>query len=194
MYSKNRLLLVVILIISSMIPKFGCAQMINLDRGIYFSSYDLQLLSPRLVTWTIHAADIGMVKREPSWRFVDDVQHIKGVATHDDYTNSGFHRGHLCPAKDRSFTISAMRQTFTTSNITPQTPQVNTGSWLRTEEWCRRAALKYDSVTVCVVPIWLPRDTTFIGSHRLAVAHAFFKSVWVARTDSIINTWFIWNR
>lgn len=169
------------------------AQVITMQKGVYSCTYDLDLLCPRQVWWTLHASDIGNAKRNPSWRFVDDIDHPKGVANHEDYTKSGYHRGHLCPAKDRSFQIDAMRRTFTTSNIAPQTPSLNTGSWLRSEEWCRYAAGLYDSVCVLTVPIWLDRDTIRIGAHRLAVPHAFFKAVWLPKNDSVLNTWFIFN-
>lgn len=170
------------------------AQLLHESRPYYNSVYDLELLCPKQVTWTLHASDIGDVKREPSWRFVDDIDHPLGVACHDDYKHSGYHRGHLCPAKDRSFQICAMRSTFTTSNIAPQLPKLNTGSWLRTEEWCRTAALKYDSICILAMPVWLDRDTVRIGAHRLAVPHAFIKACWHAKTDSVLNAWFIFNK
>ena len=169
-------------------------QAITIKNEVYSSVYDLNLLSPRQVTWTIHAADLGSCSRNPSWQFLPDIPDDRAVARHSDYNKSGYDRGHMCPAADRSFQIYAMRRTFATSNICPQVPSINRGSWKQTEEWCRNAALRYDSVRVLAVPIWLDLDTTFIGQHRLAVPHAFFKAVWVARTDSVINTWFIFNR
>lgn len=169
------------------------AQTITLVKDVYSSTYDLGLLCPRQVWWTLKASDIADVKRDPSWRFVDDIDHPLGLATHADFAKSGYHRGHMCPAKDRSFSIDAMRHTFTTSNIAPQVPAVNTGVWLQTERWCRAAAIMYDSVCVLAMPVFIDRDTVRIGRHRLAVPHAFFKACWLPKNDSVINAWFIFN-
>ena len=184
----------VIVILLMLAPTIASAQMVTVTKPAYTSHYDLGLLSPRQVTWTLHASDIGNVNREPSWKFQPDLDDPRAKARHEDYTKSGYDRGHLCPAADRSFQICAMRSTFTTSNICPQVPTMNRGSWKHTEEWCRNAAVQFDSICVLVVPIWLDRDTTFIGKHRLAVPHAFFKAAWLPKKDSVINTWFIFNK
>lgn len=187
---KSRILLLLLLFI----PIASDAQTIRVDKSVYSSVYDLQLQSPRQVWWTLRATDLGDTKREPSWKFMPDVPDPRAVARHEDFTHSGYDRGHLCPAADRSFSIDAMRSTFTISNICPQMPRVNRGTWKETEEWCRRAALQYDSICVLVVPVWLDRDTTYIGRHRLAVPHAFLKSAWTMRNDSVISSWFIFNK
>src|SRR5262245_50861801 len=40
--------------------------------------------------------------------------------THDDYTNSGFDRGNMCPHSDRDKTIEMSFATFMMTNIVPQ--------------------------------------------------------------------------
>lgn len=42
-----------------------------------------------------------------------------GAAHWRNYKNSGYDRGHLCPAGDRSYSIGAYNETFLTSNISP---------------------------------------------------------------------------
>lgn len=170
------------------------AQLVDIITPYYQSTYDLTLQCPRQVLWTVHKNDIGSKVARQSWHFVSDIYHPLATANHDDYINSGFHRGHLCPAADRSASVDMMRSTFTMSNIAPQLPQVNTGTWKRTENFCRSAALLYDSVAVVAVPLFLNRDTLFIGSHRLAVPHAFLKAAWLPANDSILNVWMIWNK
>lgn len=170
------------------------AQLVDIITPYYQSTYDLTLQCPRQVLWTVHKNDIGSKVARQSWHFVSDIRHPLATANHDDYINSGFHRGHMCPAADRSATVDMMRSTFTMSNIAPQLPQVNTGTWKRTENFCRSAALLYDSVAVVAVPLFLNRDTLLIGGHRLAVPHAFLKAAWLPRNDSIINVWMIWNK
>lgn len=100
----------------------------------------------------------------------------------------------MCPAQDRSADLRAMRSTFVLSNIAPQVPALNRGAWKKTENFCRSAALLYDTVQVVALPLFLDRDTTFIGSHRLAVPHAFIKAAWLPKNDSIIGIWMFWNK
>lgn len=174
-------------------PSGSYAQTLKVDKTAYRSVYDLSLQCPVQCEWTIHSTDIGSIKREPSWTFRSDIPNQLAIATHQDYTGSGYDRGHLCPAHDRSRSLTAMRSTFSMSNICPQVPMVNRGAWRKTEDLCRALAVKHDSVAVVVVPVFLHRDTTFIGRHHLAVPHAFFKAAWKPATDEVVGTWFIFN-
>src|SRR5205823_3432264 len=63
----------------------------------------------------------------------DDFKHIK----HDDYTRSGFQRGHMCPHSDRAATTEMSYATFVMSNIVPQSSACNEGSWESLEAYCR---------------------------------------------------------
>lgn len=172
----------------------GVAQIVTLDKGHYRSVYNLEIQCPQQVWWTVARSQLGNVKREPSWRFVQDIGQSLANGSHDDYNQSGYDRGHLCPAQDRSADLRMMRSTFALSNIAPMAPALNRGAWKKTEAFCRAQALFHDSVQVLALPIFLDRDTCFIGSHRLAVPHAFIKAAWLKENDSVIGVWFYWNR
>lgn len=183
-----------ILLLMMIVPVTMFTQQIALDKSGYRSIYDVGLLCPSQVTWTIHAADLGDIKREPAWRFANDLKAYGIKVKHSDYNHTGYHRGHLCAAADRSSSMDLMRSTFAMSNVAPQVPAINCGNWKQTENYCRYAASLYDSVCVLACPVFLDRDTSRIGSARLAVPHAFFKAVWVAASDSVLNAWFIFNK
>ncbi len=55
--------------------------------------------------------------------------------THDNYTNSGFSRGHMCMSDDRQYNEESNTQTFYTTNIHPQHQSHNAGVWLKLEQW-----------------------------------------------------------
>lgn len=188
---KNLLILIVLLLISSFAVS---GQDVRLDKPEYSAVYNLCTQVPRQVEWTLHASDLGNVKRETQWRFTQDVPHVLALASHSDYNRSGYHRGHLCPAADRSSCTQAMKATFAMSNVCPQLPSVNVGTWKQTENLCRAYALRYDSVQIVACPVFLHRDTAKIGDAPVYVPHAFFKAVWVASTDSVLNAWFIFNK
>ena len=58
------------------------------------------------------------------------------AAKHNDYTNSGYTRGHLCASSDRQYSKEANQQTFYMSNISPQSGNGfnQSGSAWNTEE------------------------------------------------------------
>lgn len=168
-------------------------QRVTVCRDRYVSTYDVQLLCPTQVEWQVCPSDIGSARRSPWWHFIDDIPHPLAVACHDDFKSSGYHRGHLMPAADRSSSEESMRTTFTLSNCTPQLPSLNMGLWKATEQAVRNAVLLGDTVTVVTIPIFLQRDTMRLGSHGVAVPHAFFKAAWCSDNDSIIGYWFFFN-
>lgn len=182
------------ILLALIVPIVLQAQQIVVDKAEYRSVYDLGLLCPTQVFYTLHSSDMGDTSREPSWRFRADIKHPAAQARHSDFNKSGYHRGHLCAAADRSKTIEDMKATFAMSNVAPQLPSINCGSWKQTENSCRLAASIYDSVCVLVCPVFLHRDTARIGRHHIAVPHAFFKAVWCASNDSVLYSWFIFNQ
>lgn len=188
---KQRRFLTLLLMVLAISAK---PQKVTIDNGHFYSVYDVGIQCPLQVGWTVTPSDLGGASREPSWIFIQDVSHPLATGNHYDFSRTGYDRGHMCPAQDRSRDLLAMRSTFVMSNIAPQAPALNRGAWKKTEVFCRKAALLYDTVQVLALPVFLNRDTTFIGSHRLAVPHAFIKAAWLPKNDSIIGLWWFWNR
>ena len=170
------------------------AQVVTLQTPQFRSVYNLETLCPQQVSWVVHRSDIGQATREPSWKFTNSLLWPLTDVNHDDFSKSGYDRGHMCPAADRSYDHRAMRATFDLSNVAAQAPRLNRGAWKRTEAWCRSAAIQYGAVEVIILPVFLDRDTVRVGSHRVAVPHAFFKAAWLPATDSIIGVWFLFNK
>ncbi len=49
--------------------------------------------------------------------------------THDDYTGTGWDRGHLAPNGALAWNADAQRASFTVANIAPQSPKMNRNIW-----------------------------------------------------------------
>ncbi len=100
---------------------------------------------------------------------------IRTKAAHwKNYKNSGYDRGHLCPAADRRYTKDAYDETFLTSNISPQKHSFNSGIWNSLEQKTRYWAKKYDGVFVVTGGV-LTKNLKTIGTENVAVPNYFYK-------------------
>jgi endonuclease G len=55
----------------------------------------------------------------------------------NDYTGSGFDRGHNCPSADRTGSVADNSATFLMSNMMPQAPNNNQQTWANLENYAR---------------------------------------------------------
>ena len=97
-------------------------------------------------------------------------------AHYKNYSNSGYDKGHLCPAGDRKFSKSAFDETFLTSNISPQEHKFNAGVWNRLEQKTRYWAKKYKNLYVITGGI-LENSSKTIGSEKVTVPNYFYKII-----------------
>ncbi|MHA7055893.1 DNA/RNA non-specific endonuclease [Aquimarina sp. M1] len=93
-----------------------------------------------------------------------------------NFKNSGYDRGHLCPAADRKFTYDAFEETFLTSNVSPQNHEFNAGIWNDLEQKVRFWARKYNRVYVITGGV-LNDDLKTIGYEAVSVPEYFYKVV-----------------
>ncbi|MDG1571886.1 DNA/RNA non-specific endonuclease [Robiginitalea sp. M366] len=108
--------------------------------------------------------------------FVEDPKVRSHSADWRNYRGSGYDRGHLCPAGDRRFSLTAYNQTFYTSNISPQDPEFNAGPWNDLEQQVRRWCKRYGTVYVLTGGV-LRDGLPGIGSEDVSVPDQFFKVV-----------------
>lgn len=167
---------------------------LSLINSSYSVEYRPDLGIPTRVDWMISDSLMGSVKRTPTFRFKTDGRTPRPRITSALYTRSGYQRGHLCPAADRSASKELMRSTFLMSNVCPMTPAINTGAWKITEETGRAIARKGHNVNVTAGALFFPKDTTWIGGHRVAVPHAFIKFLWTNDDLHYFNYWIIENK
>lgn len=170
------------------------AQTLTMSNGVYWCQFNTTLQIPTQVRWMVHKSNLGTSKRDPSWRFMNDVPAPYGRATHDSYSNSGYDRGHMAPAADFSRSVTQCRGTFRISNICPQTPSLNRGAWKKTEIQERNLAISNNWVRVLAIPLILKADTSWIGANMVAVPDAFIKVIYDINPDTLYNIYFLWNK
>jgi len=114
---------------------------------------------------------------ERSDRFLPDPQVNHYSATNDDYTGTGYDRGHLAPAADMCWSIAAMKESFYFSNISPQVPGFNRGIWKQLENQVRLWASAFDHLYVVTGPVLSIDTLTRIGLNELLVPGYFYKAL-----------------
>ena len=106
-----------------------------------------------------------------------DLNPTQAVVT-QDYANSGYDRGHMCPAGDSRWSGEAMKESFYMTNICPQHPNLNGGDWHELEQACRRWAEKDKLYIVCGPILYKKALNPPIGKeHKIRVPDAFFKVI-----------------
>jgi len=108
--------------------------------------------------------------------FRPDAEAGEGAATPEDYKNSGYHRGHLCPAGDMKFLKEAMSETFLMTNISPQAADFDGGIWRELEEQVREWAREHKELYITTGPVFGKQVKT-IGRNKVAVPEYFFKVI-----------------
>jgi len=123
-------------------------------------------------------------------KFIQDPLVKSGIADDQDYAGSGFDKGHLAPAGDMGWSVTAMRESFYYSNMSPQVPSFNRGVWKRVEELVRNWAREYKSVYIVTGPI-LTSGLKTIGHDRVSVPKYFYKVILEYNSSGIKGIGFI---
>ena len=146
---------------------------------------------PAVVAFTLRfLRSKTLVPAEEDWRpdpdAPEDVQ-----ATDDDYTGSGYDRGHLAPAKTFSFSCEAESATYTWLNAAPQQPASNKHIWIRTERFLRQYLAAHPGHDVHVlVGTWFDPNTKRsknIGE-GVGVPDAYWTANWDASAKNADGT------
>lgn len=148
-----------------------------LKREGYTVSYNRETLQPNWVAWCLYAGRCSGPAKRPQRAFHEDTDVQEPRAVDADYYNSGFDRGHMCPAADNKWNVEAMFQSFLFTNICPQNHSLNIGDWNEMENQCRRWAAQYDNIYIVCGPIFYDKKHKTIGRNRIPVPEAFFKVV-----------------
>ncbi len=137
-------------------------------------SYDADFKTPQWVAWQLTAEKAtGEEPRADS--FAPDPEVRGAKAYPQDYTNSGYDRGHMAPAGDMKWSRQAMQESFYMTNICPQNRNLNRGDWKDLEELERTWATRHGTVYIVAGPMYTRKNPPRIGNHKVAVPDSFFK-------------------
>lgn len=149
--------------------------------------YDTHNLVSHWVAYPLNNSLRGSGDRTDAWDGEDPNFPDAAIRPKMDSPISGYQRGHQCPSADR-LNYEANKQTFYSTNMTPQSGPFNTGIWQRFENTIRKWAGRSDTlyvVTGCVVnPNSLDGSYGSIGGYakdnvgkKVAIPTAYYKAV-----------------
>ena len=142
-------------------------------RDGYSFSYSEEHEQSEWVAYTLDASDFNYNNYDRPY-FVQDPMVETNSADWKNYKNSGYDKGHLCPAGDQKSSFKSYKETFYTSNISPQRHDFNSGVWNRLEEKTRYWAEKYNGIYVITGGV-LSDNLKTIGREKVAVPNYFYK-------------------
>jgi endonuclease G len=111
-----------------------------IDERYYVTSYNSKKEVPNWASWRLVAADLGNAPRQNDFRADALLPPTFTPVGPDDYKGSGYDRGHMCPAGDRTSTVDANSATFLMTNMQPQKHELNAGPWEELESFERTLA------------------------------------------------------
>lgn len=153
----------------------------------YTVGYSTTWNIPYWVAYSLTREEInGTAKRKNS--FAPDPM-LKGESVlHEDYTRSGYDRGHMAPAGDMKWSEQAMEESFYTTNICPQNRNNNAGDWKDLEELVRDLAGEYGEIYICCGPIVTDASKTIGHERKIVVPQAFYKVLLRQKDDGSWTT------
>ncbi|MBP7808565.1 MAG: DNA/RNA non-specific endonuclease [Bacteroidia bacterium] len=140
----------------------------------------------KLPAWTFYSLTkehLALANLERKGSFVKDPLLNSPQAKSNDYSASGFDKGHLVPCEDMSFSEQAMQETFYYSNCAPQTTELNRGEWKMLEELGRSWGKEYGEVIIISGPVFeinLPKLGEVPeknGASKIPIPNLFYKII-----------------
>lgn len=157
------------------IPAYDATEDIVVHLG-YTASYNHTTLLPNWVAWELTAEEAsGTYDQGRKFSWDPDVDFPK--ASREDYSNSGWDKGHMAPHADMKWSRQAMTESDYFTNICPQDKAMNAGAWRKIEEMTRRTAKHCGAVYVVCGPVFDSEEHRHIGPACVHVPDRFFKAL-----------------
>ncbi|MEN9372668.1 MAG: hypothetical protein RIR79_220 [Pseudomonadota bacterium] len=133
--------------------------------------------NPLWVEYALTKIDESVPSLPRPTRFEVDSRSFVGIA-HDDYTKSGYDRGHNAPnyAISHLYGVKGQKDSFLMTNISPQAPNLNRKFWQRLEEVeAKHFTQQADKIWVITGPIFTGASKKLSSSSKVEIPDAFYK-------------------
>lgn len=147
----------------------------------YSLSYNRAKATANWVTWRLDSSWIGSTQRQDDFRPDTTLPAGWYQVLDEDYSGSGYDRGHMCPSGDRTNSVPNNSATFLMTNMVPQLAANNQGPWEELESYCRTLAAQGNEVYIFSGPTG---NIGTIAQGRVVVPAATWKVVLVLPNGS----------
>ena len=125
--------------------------------------------------YTLDSEKLENVVPRPKRRFILDENLPKRTITHNDYTKSGYDRGHLTPVDDLQYSYESASSTFVITNVVPMEKSFNRGIWQRLENYVSDFIEKYYEAVIVTGPIF-EGNLSYMGKDfNIPIPTSFYK-------------------
>ena len=157
----------------------------------YTISYNAKARIPEWVAYELTSEETnGDADREDAI-FQMDPQYSRTQAMREDYSGSGWTKGHMACAGDFHWDEEAMDETFYLTNICPQDEELNKGDWNYLEKQIRYWARDNGKVWVVSGPIIGDNKYGTIGERDVVIPDSFFKAVLIQKKGKFHSIAFV---
>lgn len=118
----------------------------------YSLSYSRANATPNWVAWRLDSTWIGTAPRQDDYREDPALPFGWYRVQDNDYSGSGYSRGHMCPSGDRTRSIPDNSATFLMTNFIPQLAANNEGPWNDFENYCRTLVQQGNEIYIITGP------------------------------------------
>lgn len=118
----------------------------------YSLSYSRAKATPNWVAWRLDSTWIGTAPRQDDYRPDPALPAGWYQVLDNDYSGSGYDRGHMCPSGDRTRSVPDNSATFLMTNFIPQLAANNQGPWEEFESYCRTLANQGNEIYIITGP------------------------------------------
>ena len=119
-----------------------------MNSGYYTLSYNRDRGEPNWVSWYLGPSSLGSEDRSNDFRADGTLPTVWFHVEANGYSGSGFDRGHNCPSADRTSGATANSSTFLMTNMIPQAPRNNQGTWANFENYLRSLVRSGDELYI----------------------------------------------
>ena len=131
----------------------------------YSLEWDNSKIANRFTCYQMNSRNSASIITDRANSFREDEELPEATrSTLEDYKNSGFSRGHLCPSADRRATADEEDQTYFLSNMQPQYQSHNGAQWSNLENDVRTIAESATCDTLYVVKAATIEDVLLDGN------------------------------
>lgn len=150
---------------------------VMIRREGYDVLYDGVRHNPLFVQYRITPADLEAKVDRPAKFYTDRSMPAAWRTYPDDYGTTGYDRGHLAACADQRRNIRVAEDSMLTSNICPQTPALNRGTWRQLESHVRMIAEGSEEAIICTGPIFDSEHCAIGHNDSILVPGGYWKAI-----------------